>query len=680
MRINLDYLKEFIDHKYNKQDLKELLASIGIEVDEMIEMNGIDVFEVEITPNRPDWLSHYGIAREIHSKNPLLSLKTIVTNRRESLDKNGFNVEIRDRSGCSRYSGVILNNVKVGKSSPGLISLIESFGMRSVNNIVDISNLVLMTYGHPIHIFDLDKINGDKITIRNAVQDEKVTLLDGMVKNLNVADLVIADDKKAIAVAGVMGEENSGVSEKTTNIFIESAWFDPSRVRITSKKMGMKTDSSYLFERGADIENTSRIIDLTIDRIEEELGYLPEIIKYYDEYPVKFEKQIVELAKDFPEKFTGIKISEKTSNEILESLGFILKDEKDTWKVEVPSFRVDINKHEDLVEEIIRIYGYEKLDTKLPATAVDSVEKYEKRGFLDKIRSHFTAIGYNEVINYSFHSLKDNSLFGAESRNVELRNPIGSDYSVMRNSLLSGILKNTAININNNFLRISLFESGTAFFREGTKLIEKDLVCLSSSGFETLPDWYESKGRVYDFFLFKSQIFGFLKKAGIKIELSFEEEFTQFLKEESSYRISIDGTDAGFIGEIKSSVLNHYKNNEPVFVCQLDMDLLTEKKEEKNFKMWNKFPTATRDLSFLIDREHKFKNISETIEKYKPEDLEDFSLAGIYEGKGVPPEKISIFMNFRYRNADRTLTNDEVNELHDQLVNKLVEDLGIIRR
>ncbi|MCK4888835.1 MAG: phenylalanine--tRNA ligase subunit beta, partial [Candidatus Aminicenantes bacterium] len=485
MRINLDYLKKFIDHKYNKQDLKELLASIGIEVNEMIEINGRDVFEVEITPNRPDWLSHYGIAREIHAKNPSLSLKTIVTDRKKSIDKSDFRVEIKDRTGCSRYSGVILNNVKVGKSSPGLTSLIESFGLRSVNNIVDISNLVLMTYGHPIHIFDLDKITGDKIIIRSAEKDEVITLLDGMVKKLDVADLVIADENKSIAVAGVMGEEHSGVSEKTVNIFIESAWFDPSRVRITSKKMGMKTEASYLFERGADVENTSRIIDLTIDRIEEELGYQPEIIQYFDEYPEKLKKQIVELDKDFPEKFTGIQISEKASTEILESLGFKLEDEKTKWKVEVPSFRVDINKHEDLVEEIIRIYGYDKLDTTLPATAVNSVEKYEKRGFLDKIRSHFAANGYSEVINYSFHSLKDNSFFGDDSQNVELRNPIGSDYSVMRNSLLSGILKNTATNSNNDFRRISLFESGTVFSREGNKLIEKDLICISSSGFET---------------------------------------------------------------------------------------------------------------------------------------------------------------------------------------------------
>ena len=680
MIINLDYLKKFIEYKYNKQDLKELLASIGIEVNEMIEIDGTDVFEVEITPNRPDWLSHYGIAREIHAKNPSLSLKIIETDRKKSIGKSDFDVEIKDRTGCSRYSGVILNNVKVGKSSPRLTSLIESFGMRPVNNIVDISNLVLMTYGHPIHIFDLDKITGDKIIIRSAEKDEVITLLDGMVKKLDVADLVIADENKSIAVAGVMGEEHSGVSEKTVNIFIESAWFDPSRVRITSKKMGMKTEASYLFERGADVENTSRIIDLTIDRIEEELGYQPEIIQYFDEYPEKLKKQIVELDKDFPEKFTGIQISEKASTEILESLGFKLEDEKTKWKVEVPSFRVDINKHEDLVEEIIRIYGYDKLDTTLPATAVNSVEKYEKRGFLDKIRSHFAANGYSEVINYSFHSLKDNSFFGDDSQNVELRNPIGSDYSVMRNSLLSGILKNTATNSNNDFRRISLFESGTVFSREGNKLIEKDLICISSSGFETLPNWHESEGRVFDFFLFKSHIFGFLKKAGIEIELKYEEKFKGFLKGECCYKIMIDGAEAGFIGEVENTILNYYKNNDPVFVCQLDMDVLTEKNEKKNFKMWNRFPTATRDLSFLIDREYKFEKISKTIKKYKPEDLEDYSLAGLYEGKGIPPEKISIFMNFKYRNSDRTLTNDEVNELHDLLVNKLVEDLGIIRR
>ncbi len=223
--------------------------------------------------------------------------------------------------------------------------------------------------------------------------------------------------------------------------------------------------------------------------------------------PIPAEKQKVKLEKDFPGKFTGIHIDERVASNILTNLGFRLEDNSNYWNVEVPSFRVDINGYEDLVEEIIRIYGYDKLDTSIPGTAVDSIEGYEKRIFLDEMRSWFTANGYSEVINYSFHSGTDNSFFGDEVNYVEIRNPIGSDFSVMRNSLVSGILKNTATNRNNDFKRISLFESGTIFMKEGDTLVEKDIVALSASGYEKLPNWNDTEGRIFDFYLFKSHIF-----------------------------------------------------------------------------------------------------------------------------------------------------------------------------
>ncbi|MEN8222581.1 MAG: phenylalanine--tRNA ligase subunit beta [Acidobacteriota bacterium] len=680
MRINLDYLKQFIDHKYEKDELKELLASIGIEVDEMINVNGTDVFEVEITPNRPDWLSHFGIAREVQAKNPSLNLKVIETERKNSIDESDFKVEIEDKAGCPRYSGAILKNIKVGGSSTELKLLIESFGMRSVNNIVDISNLILMTHGHPIHIFDLDKINGGKIIIRSAVKGEKIKPLDGELKKLDESDLIIADVNGPLAIAGVMGGESSGVTENTKNIFIESAWFNPSRVRKTSKKFGMKTDASYLFERGADIENTEKVVDLTIDTLLKEVVSSPEIIKYFDVYPEPLKKQIVRLEKDFPGKFTGIHIDEKAASDILTNLGFRIEEHSNYWNVEVPSFRVDINGHEDLVEDIIRIYGYDMLDTVLPGTTADSVDGYKKREFLDNMRSHFNANGYSEVINYSFHSRKDNSFFGDESNYVEIKNPIGSDFSVMRNSLIAGLLKNTATNRNNDFKRISLLESGTIFIKEGKKLIEKDVVSLSVSGYDSLPGWGDTGGKLFDFFIFKSHVFNYLKRTGLTFEMTAAPELTGFLKDESSFKILIGGEEAGFIGEVGDNVLNHYKNEEPVFTCQLDLDVMTEKRVEKNFKIWNRLPAATRDLSFLINRENKFSSIRKAIEKYRPEALEDYSLTDLYEGKGIPHDKISMLMNFRYRSSERTLTTEEVNDLHDSLTEKLTDELGVIRR
>ena len=680
MRINLDYLKQFIDHKYDKQELKEILASIGIEVDEMLDVDGTEVFEVEITPNRPDWLSHYGVAREIRAKNTSLILNEINVVRKKSSKAGNFKIEIKDKTGCPRFSGAILKNLEVGESSEAIKKLMVSFGMRSVNNVVDISNLILMTYGHPIHIFDLDKTSGDKLMIRSAEKGESLKPLIGETRELKGSDLIIADETGPLALAGVMGGEFSGVTEKTKNIFIECAWFNPSRVRKTSKSFGMKTDASYIFERGADIENTEEIIDLTIELLLEYAGNSVEIIEYFDEYNVPAEKQIVKLEKDFPEKFTGIHIDERVASDILTNLGFRLEDNSNYWNVEVPSFRVDINGTEDLVEEIIRIYGYDKLDTVIPGTASNSVEGYEKRLFLDNMRSYYTANGYSEVINYSFHSRRDNSFFGDEKNYVEIRNPIGSDFSVMRNSLTAGILKNTTTNRNNDFKRISLLESGTIFLKEGKELIEKDVVMLSASGYEIVPNWKDTEGTLFDFFIFKSQIFTYLKRMGLTFEIVDAPEFTGFMKEESCFSIVIDGEEAGFIGEINDKISNFYKNEEPVYICQLDLDVMTEKRVEKNFAVWNRLPAATRDLSFLINRGNKFKFISEVIEKYRPDALEDYSLTDLYEGKGIPQDKISMLMNFRYRSIERTLTADEVNDLHDSLTEKLTDELEIIRR
>ncbi len=680
MRINLEYLKEFVDYKLGKNELKELLASIGIEVNEILEYNGTDIFEVEITPNRPDWLSHYGIAREIHAKLPSLKLKEISVKREEATGDVDLKITIEDVKGCARYSGAVIKNIVVGQSSDKLRSLIESFGMRSVNNIVDISNLILMTYGHPIHIFDLDKLEGKQIIVRNGRKNEKVVTLEGEEKKLEEADVVIADSNKPVAIAGVMGGEYSGISDKTVNIFIESAWFDPSKIRKTSKRLGMKTDSSFLFERGADIDNTNRIVDITIEMIRDELEGDIEVSGYFDIYCNKREKQTVRMLKTFPESFSGIKVPEQKTLLILKSLGFVPEEDGDYLNVEVPSFRVDINGSEDLVEEIIRIYGYDKLKSEIPKTVNSTVVIDRKRNFLDKIRGHFIANGYNEVINFSFHTEKDNSYFGDPKNNIRLKNPIGSDFSVMRNSLMSGLLKNTSLNYNNDFRRISLFEAGTVFHKRDEKIIESELIGLSVSGYELIPNWKEKEGRKFDFFTFKSQIISFFKQSGFNISLEESTGEYPFLKDDLNFSIIANGTNTGIIGEIDTKVLNYYKIDKPVFICQLDLNILNENFKERKFISWNIFPSAPRDFSFLIDKDTGYNKIKELIEMEKPEFLSDYSLVDLYEGKGIPENKISMLMSFKYRRPDRTLTNEEINGLHNSLTDMLVNNLGIIRR
>ncbi|MEN8154518.1 MAG: phenylalanine--tRNA ligase subunit beta, partial [Acidobacteriota bacterium] len=519
MKVNLNYLKQFVNFNKNNDEMKELLASIGIEVDEILDIEGEPVFEVEITPNRPDWLSHYGIAREIAAKNPDSNLIKLKVEDKFRDIKNRFSVQIEDKNDCSRYSGAILKNIKVKESSPVIKSLLESFGLRPLNNIVDISNIILMTYGHPIHMFDLDKIEGEQIRVRRGDPSEKITLLDGTVAELSKNDLVISDKKTPIALAGVMGGYESGVTLETKNIFIESAWFNPALVRKTSKVFGLKTDASYLFERGADVECTRDIINLTLNFIEKDQEGDLELGGFYDEYPLRSISDTVKMEKDFPSNFSGINIDDSIVRSVLNKLGFELAENGNEWNVKVPSFRVDIHGKEDLVEEIIRIYGYDKLTSEIPRSVNTSTKRDEKRENIDSIRNFFTANGFNEVINYSFHSESDNSFFKGTNESVSIKNPIGSDFSVMRNSLISGLLHNTAFNFNNGINRVTLMEFGNIFFKDRNNICEKEMVSFSASGEYLPPSWFDKKGKKFDFFIFKSLILSYLKKIRLDVEI-----------------------------------------------------------------------------------------------------------------------------------------------------------------
>lgn len=244
----------------------------------------------------------------------------------------------------------------------------------------------------------------------------------------------------------------------------------------------------------------------------------------------------------------------------------------------------------------------------------------------------------------------------------------------------AGLLKNTATNRNNEFRRISLFETGTIFFNKGNSPAEQNVATFSVSGYETLPNWGNSKGRLFDLFLFKSQILAYLKKLGMNVTIKESSVYSGFLKKDISFEILLDGEPAGFIGEAADKVLEFYKNEDAVWLCQLDLDILTAKREDKNFRVWNRLPAATRDLSFLFNRDTGFSSIREAVEKFRPHELEDYSLTDLYEGKGIPGNKISMLMNFRYRSPEKTLTTEEVNDLHDTLTGKLTDELHIVRR
>ena len=682
MRVNLDFLKKYIDIDYDKSELKELLASIGLEVNEIIEINGATVFEVEITPNRPDWLSHIGIAREIHAKVPELGYRLPVFKERAvSAGQDLFSIEIEHPEDCGRYTGCIVRDIEVTESTDEMKALLESFGLRPINNIVDISNFVLMAIGHPLHIFDLDTLKGNTIKIRRANGGETLKLLTEEVLELNENHLVIADQDQPVALAGVMGGKDSGVTFSSRNIFIESAHFDPIVVRKCAKSFGLKTDASFRFERGADILMTQNAMAMALDMLGKSMGKEFQITYLHDNFPVEFQQKKVTLKKDFPSTYTGIEIKEEISVQVLESLGFSVTDDSDQWIVEVPSYRVDIYGKQDLVEEIIRIYGYDKLDSKIPATTNTDFKADDKRDFIAKAGNYMVSVGFHEAINYIFHGSQDNALFsgdsGAESF-VEIKNPLGKDYSVLRNSLLAGLLRNTALNFNQGMTRVSLFEFGRVFIEKDKNINEFDKLSIVASGEYQPANWIEKKQRLFDFYIFKSLLAAIFDNFFLSAKL--KKQTVAALHNDCSFVVEVGGIDVGYAGLLSPNIQESYKIDTDVYVAEIDIKTLLEKLEEKAFVMWAKFPASKRDFSFLMDRNISYDKIDAVIEELSPCFLEDYNLSDLYDGENIPSGKISLSMSFSYRDPDRTLTNDEINETHNQFIQALVARLNLIQR
>ncbi len=677
MVINSKLLKRFINVNADPKYLKELLASIGIEVDGISDYKGTTIYEVEITPNRPDWLSHYGIAREIYAKERELEFRPISFRGPNPVSSGTFKIAIDNKDDCARYSGAILRNVVVGDSDDSVKESLESLGLRPVNNLVDISNLILMLYGHPTHIFDLDKINGNGIRTRLGKQGESIKLLDGTVVKISDADLVIADSESPLALAGIMGGEISGVSSSTRDIVIESAWFNPSRIRRSARRLGLKTDSSYIFERGADIEAAAGIVSFVIDMIRDGQTEKIEITDVFDEYPGKSAEQKVVMEKDFPSRFTGIQIESTEYKEILENLGFGLTEKERSFEVSVPSFRVDINGTEDLVEEIIRIYGYDKLHSEVPTTINSGIFNDRKRTGSKKICSHLQSRGFTEVINYSFHSSASNKIFEDKENSILLKNPIGSDFSTLRNSLLPGLLRNTKLNLNNDFKGVHLMETGKIFKSEQNIISEKLVLGLSSCG-ETLPsNWRNSSGESADFFTFKSEIGLLLDSFRPGLDFSTKKSDKKFFEPGAGFSVLFNNTDLGFIGEVNSKLLAEFGINKELFFAELEFDKLLDIPDERSFSQWNRLPSSIRDLSFVVEKNIAYGDIESFIKRCSVKYLEDFSLVDVFEGDKIENNMKSMLMSFRFRGTDKTLKGDEISAIFGDLVDKMKSTFGI---
>ncbi|WP_456426433.1 phenylalanine--tRNA ligase subunit beta [Desulfurobacterium sp.] len=653
----------------------------GLQIGEdAVKALGLDdwIIEYEITTNRPDALSVLGIARELKSVLgreivlPETSFSTIDENALDALT-----LSVKDEVACPRYDGFVARNVKVKQSPLFMQMRLYKVGLRPINNVVDITNYVLYELGQPMHAFDADKLTENTIIVRRAKDGETIVTLDGIERKLTSEDLVIADAERPVALAGIMGGEDSGVTFNTGRIVLESAHFEPLTIRKTAKRLGISTDASYRFERGADIEATICAAERALHLLQKFAD--AEIYSGKVEfYPKPYTPKVIVFNPEKVKKLIGVDIPPRKSFEILNSLGFPVKKEQDYIIVKVPSWRkYDVSREVDLIEEVVRIYGMKKIESTYPLLH-SNVERPRRFDNIMKTKEFLSAKGLNEAINYSFIGKKLYDAFGLDFENlIKISNPLSEEWVGMRDLLTPSLVNNCVQNVKRNEKNVALFEVSVVFENVGKELPDEKLhVAFLLSG--KLPEGIYNEREV-DFYDIKGIAEELIEYFGLKAEFERSEE--KFLHPGQSANIVINGEKAGFIGRIHPDIEENMGIKQPVFAGEIVLEKLFELagKEKKSFKKLPKFPPVTRDIAVLVDREIPASKVEEIIKKAAGKLLEKIKLFDVYEGENIPEGKKSLAFSLTFRSPQKTLSDEEVSRIIDKVVKKLSESNITIR-
>lgn len=691
MRIPYLWLKEFVTIDETPEQVAHRLTMAGFEVEALEHIGDDTVFEVNVTPNRPDCLSVIGVAREVaalYSTKVAFPDLNIVSEPKE-LD---FNIDILDPDLCNRYAGRIVHSVTIGPSPVWMKERLEKCGIRSINNVVDVTNYVLLEFGHPLHAFDLNKLQGHRIrvgtpaTILGAKEPIAFTTLDGVERQIAPDMLLIWDGKEPVAIAGVMGGRDSEVSDATTDIFIESAYFDPGSIRRTSKRLGLKTEASYRFERGTDI----KIMKKALDRAAQLIKELANGTMYgkLDIYPKRW------CPIPIPVRFARVNLvlgQTLTNAQILDCLkGLELEISEVTdagFVVKPPPFRRDMTMEVDVIEEVARLFGFDNIAPELPRMRLgnDDVITDAQRimQLKQKLRATFLASGYTETINYSFIGEADIDALrfaSADSRRetVRIQNPLSEDGAVMRTCMLPSLIKNLVTNVAQGNREFQLFEQARVFLpRTGEPLPEEREHLAALVYREKVKSLYRDD--THDFYRMKGTLEAFF--ADMRINgVAYQRSEEPYLHPGQSADILIAGVRVGSIGVLSPLVLNalEIKAQKPsVVVLELDLTaLLPYLGAAVHYRSIVRFPFVERDTALVVDAALESASILDLVRSYRSEMIEEAAIFDVYQGTSVGEGRKSIAFNVRYRATDRTLTDDEVDALHTGLVKHVSERTG----
>ena len=645
-------------------------APIGADIREYLSLDD-QVIELGLTPNRADCLSVRGIARDVAVAFDETLNETAIAPV-ESTIADTFPVAIEATAKCPRYLGRVIKNVDLSRPTPDYMrERLERAGLRSIDAAVDVTNYVLLELGQPLHAFDLDQLNGG-IVVRECKPDEVLTLLDGTEQALEPGTLVIADHTQPLALAGIMGGADSGVSESTTNLFLESAFFTPELMAGRARSYGLHTDASHRYERGVDFqlqrEAMERATQLFIDAVGGEAGPVTEVVSDAD-LPVN---EAVLLREAQIEKLLGIKIDRVEVERILEGLGFWVVGHKQGWLCTAPSWRFDMGLEVDLIEELARLIGFDAIPSQPIKASLIPVGVPETRRALRMAKNELVARGYFEAVTFSFVAPEVQSYFDPELSPIALKNPISADLAVMRTSLIPGLLKAIAHNASRQQSRVKLFETGLKFMSgEGTEQIP--MLAIAVSGLRDLEGWSTDKTAA-DFFDVKGTLEGLLANLGDR--LTFEASVFPGLHDGQSAAILVDGKCVGRIGAVHPSVRKAMGIPANTVVAEVLQSVVNEVAMPA-YDDISKYPETRRDLALVADKSAASAEVLSTIRKAAGSLLTKLDLFDVYEGAGLAEGKKSLAIGLTFQDQSRTLDESEVSSAVDQVLDSLKEKLGI---
>lgn len=660
-------------------------APVGEAAADYLNITNDQVIEIGLTPNRTDAMCHIGVARDLRAGllrkgvSPTLETPSIESFEVENTDLT-IKVNIEDREACGQYFGLTISGVEVQESPDWLKVKLSAIGLAPVNNIVDVTNFVLHETGHPLHAFDADKILSGQISVKTLPAKTKFTTLDEKERSLHENDLMICDGDIPLCIAGVFGGRHSGVNQDTKNVFLEAAWFNPVSVRKTARRHGLNTDASFRYERGVDPEMTLYALKRAALLIKEVAGGTVSS-NIEKDIAQSFAPAKVAMSYNRVNTLLGQEIDKADIRSILESLDIaIVKEDEDEFEVEVPTYRADVTREADVVEEILRIYGFNNIE--LPKRMSFSVmpNNYLPSDLRSQMNHYMAARGYFEIQNNSLtkEGYYTNYTSFPQEQRVHILNPLSSDLNVMTQSLLFGMMEVVVRNVNHKNPDLKLLEFGKNYFKTEKGFKEEEVLCMALSGNYNEESWLD-KQKAASFFNLKGDLIALLSKYGVNVqqEKPYQSELIGEGLEIISQKLSV-----AKLGLVSRQVLKQFDVDQPVYFAEINWSNFEKVhlRAKKVYKPIAKFPAVRRDLALLIDKEVQYADLYRAGMKNAKGIIRDINLFDVYEGKNLPPNKKSYALSFKLQDDNKTLNDKVIEKTMSRLVSVFEKEFGAVLR